>query len=116
MRPVSLCLLLALVGCAHLRAQQASPHAQALVETIQRLRNVGLPRPDELDNTPAPVPGLPRGLNQELKALIKAQDLYVGIAKTGGVFQVSQVREAHPAGCQGKTAVAPFMEHNLPTW
>jgi hypothetical protein len=70
MRSISACLVFILLACTHVRAQQVSSHAQSLVETIQQLRKVGLPSPDEVDNTPAKVPGLLRQLNQELKSLI----------------------------------------------
>jgi hypothetical protein len=70
MRTISTCLVFVLLASTHLRAQQLSSHAHSLVETIQQLRSVGLPSPNEVDTPPARVPGLLRQLNQELKAFI----------------------------------------------
>jgi hypothetical protein len=56
---------------AQLRAQDVSPHAQEAVKIIQELRTMPLPDIDlNSSPPPAPVPGLLRRLNQELKSLI----------------------------------------------
>jgi hypothetical protein len=69
--PVWVLITLALFACTNLAARPVSSHAQKVVETIQQLREIGLPNSNELEpGPPAKVPGLLRLLNQELKALI----------------------------------------------
>jgi hypothetical protein len=74
MRAIWASLILNLLGCTVLIAQPVSGHAQKAVETIQQLRAIGFPNSytsiDLEAGPPAKVPGLLRGLNQELKALI----------------------------------------------
>jgi hypothetical protein len=71
MRLLWVCLTLVLFASANSAARPVSPHAQNAVETIQKLRAIGLPNSNELESgPPAKVPGLLRLLNQELKALI----------------------------------------------
>ena len=71
MKTLWVCITLFFLACTDLFAQQVSPHAKKAVETIQQLRAIGLPKPNELESgPPATVPGLLRLLNQELKTII----------------------------------------------
>jgi len=71
MKTIWVSVTFSLLACTNLAAQKVSPHAQKAVETIQQLRAIGLPSPNDLElGPPAKVPALLRLLNQELKALI----------------------------------------------
>jgi hypothetical protein len=71
MRHIPVCLIIALLACPYLGAQEASPHAAKVSETIRQLRAIGVPKSDEFRlGPPDRVPDLLRQLNSELKALI----------------------------------------------
>jgi hypothetical protein len=67
----SVTLVALLLACTQLKGQGASSHAQDAVQTIRRLRAIGLPNfEDGQTGPPARVPGLLRQLNRQLRALI----------------------------------------------
>lgn len=60
-----------LLAFSPVKAQQVSPHAREVVQTIRELRAIGLPEPGDIEKGPPPkVPGLLRKLNRELRALV----------------------------------------------
>jgi hypothetical protein len=71
MRPVPICLAVALLVCTQLGATEVSSTARKTVDTIRQLRAIGLPNSDQLQaGPPERVPSLLRKLNQQLKTLI----------------------------------------------
>jgi hypothetical protein len=89
-------LVALLLACSTAAAQQVSPRAREVVQTIRELRTIGLPNAEEIGSGPPPkVPGLLRQLNHQLKVLITKE---------------------HPAGCHGDTPVQMRTDFELPDW
>jgi hypothetical protein len=44
------------------------------------------------------------------------ENLYIEVAKRGGIFSLDAVHKTHPSGCTGKTPLALIVDHSLPSW